>query len=313
MELTEVYSHPEAQVDIILVHGLNGDPRNTWTSKKNNTFWPTDLLPVTLKGVKARILVYGYNADVYAFGKGGPSSDMIYQHAQTLLVNLALERDMEDATNHPIIWIAHSLGGILVKRALNLSQSLENNNADDWRSIYISTYGIMFLGTPHTGSDSAKWGLMLQRMVNALIPKKVLHSENQMVKTLQTNNEILQEINLKFLEIYPKFQICMAHEGLETDLKGTKTFIVDQTSASPMLPGVAYFGIEATHSGMCKFDSKNSPGYGNVAGSVKKWVDASPPVIEARRVKEREDRLRSRQQQASELFPHYGVSITKEF
>ena len=66
-EVTEVYNHPEAKVDVVLVHGLNGDPHDTWTAS-NGVFWPTGLLPVTLKSVKARILVYGYNADVYAFG-----------------------------------------------------------------------------------------------------------------------------------------------------------------------------------------------------------------------------------------------------
>lgn len=54
-------------VDIVLVHGLNGDPQKTWTAK-NGIFWPSQLLPEALKGAPARVLVYGYNADVYAFG-----------------------------------------------------------------------------------------------------------------------------------------------------------------------------------------------------------------------------------------------------
>jgi alpha-beta hydrolase superfamily lysophospholipase len=116
-ELTEVYSHPEAVVDIVLVHGLNGHPQKTWTAK-NGVFWPTQLLPVSLRGAKARVLVYGYNADVYTFGSstGNANSEMIHQHARTLVSHLALWRQSEDATENPIIWVAHSLGGILVKR-----------------------------------------------------------------------------------------------------------------------------------------------------------------------------------------------------
>lgn len=64
----------------------------------------------------------------------------------------------------------------------------------------------------------------------------------------------------------------MVHEAHPTDLKGTKMLIVDQLSAGPLLPDVEYFGIEATHSGMCKFDSKNSPGYTNVSVTLKQWV-----------------------------------------
>jgi hypothetical protein len=199
------------------------------------------------------------------------SSDMIYQHAQSLITNLAKERTSEEVSDHPIIFVAHSLGGILVKRALELSNDLSSRWADENRSIYIATYGIIFLGTPHTGADPAKWGTMLESMVHTLIPKKVMHSDAQLVKTLQKDNETLQNINIHFLDIYQRFRICMAHEEMETDLKGTKALIVDQTSASPMLPDVVYFGIAATHSGMCKFDSKNSPGYLNVSTTLKTW------------------------------------------
>jgi hypothetical protein len=196
---------------------------------------------------------------------------MIHHHAQTLLSNLALERKSEEVTHHPIIFVAHSLGGILVKRALEMSEQLGGKSADDLRSIFVSTYGIMFLGTPHNGADPAKWGLILQGMVNALVPKKVIDTEAQLVKTLQTNNETLQNININFLDMVNRFKICMVHEAVKTDLKGTKAFIVDKDSAAPLLPDVVYFGIEATHSGMCKFESKNSPGYLAISTTIKSW------------------------------------------
>ncbi|CZT01681.1 uncharacterized protein RCO7_01901 [Rhynchosporium graminicola] len=309
-EVTEVYTHPDAKVDIVLVHGLNGNPRNTWTAP-NGVFWPSQLLPASLKSFQARILVYGYNADVYTFGssKGGPSSDTIHQHAQTLLANLALERKSEDVSEHPIIWVAHSLGGILVKRALELSFDLQGNHDDDLRSIFVSTFGVIFLGTPHTGVDPAKWGVMLQGMVNALVPKKLFDTHSQLVKTLQSNNETLQNVNLKFLDIYPnRLRICMAHEGHPTDLKGTKRLIVDQIAASPQLPDVQYFGIEATHSGMCKFGSKNAPGFTNVSVTLRMWVQECPGFIQTRWDAERFLRKQKREDEIAQLQRLSGLS-----
>ena len=64
----------------------------------------------------------------------------------------------------------------------------------------------------------------------------------------------------------------MVHEAAPTDFKGTKHFIVDQHSAGPLLPDVQYFGIEATHSAMSKFESKNAPGYTNVSVTLRSWV-----------------------------------------
>jgi len=139
-------------------------------------------------------------------------------------VNLTLERKSEEVSDHPIIFVAHSLGGILVKRALQISSS--TNYVDDIRSIYVSTYGIIFLGTPHNGVDPAKWGLILQGMVNALVPKNAKDTEAQMANTLQRNYETLLNINLHFLDIYPRFKICMVYEQEKTHLKGGNMLIV---------------------------------------------------------------------------------------
>lgn len=65
---------------------------------------------------------------------------------------------------------------------------------------------------------------------------------------------------------------------------------MDALSASPQLPGVTYYGIEATHSGMCKFDSETAPGYRNVSTAIREWVTDSPKVIEVRWEVEEDDR-----------------------
>ena len=186
---------------------------------------------------------------------------------------------------------------------------MQSKSAEDSRSIFISTYGIIFLGTPHTGADPAKWGGILESMAHALIPKKAMETESVLVKTLKTNNETLQNINVHFLDIYQRFKIHMVHENVKTDLKGTKTLIVDQLSAGPLLPDVTYYGIEATHSGMCKFESKFAPGYLNISTTIKSWALESPEVIQSRWNIERKTRKQIAEAQARELLKIYDVSL----
>ncbi|KAI0909552.1 hypothetical protein F4823DRAFT_593893 [Ustulina deusta] len=303
-ETTAVYTHPDAKVDIILVHGLNGEPQKTWTAK-NGVFWPADLLPVSLREARANVLVYGYNADVYSKKHGSnPSDNFIFMHAQTLVTSLTHYRKDELTSSNPIIWVCHSLGGILVKRALLYSNDLRTSQHEDYRSLYVSTYGIVFLGTPHTGSDIATWGTVLQAMSDAVVPKSFFQSESVLLKTLKRDNETLQNINNHFLDVYQRFKILMAHENHKTDLKGTKALVVDANSAGPQLPGVTYYAIEATHSGMCKFDSKNAPGYRTIASAIRAWVLDAPDVITTRwRVEEDEKLARAKHEIEERMKP----------
>jgi len=221
-ETTAVYTHPEAKVDIVLVHGLNGQPDSTWTAN-NNVFWPLDLLPAVLKDSHANIMVYGYNADVCSSSSDRtPSNNFIYQHAQSLVTNLTFHRVSDGTFKNPIIWVCHSLGGILVKRALLYSSDIHEPHLQDLRSIFVSTFGLIFLGTPHTGSDAASWGLVLQAMFDAVVPKRFLSSEPVLLRTLKKDNETLTDINNHFLNVYQRFEIHMVHENQKTDIKGIK-------------------------------------------------------------------------------------------
>lgn len=73
------------------MHGLNGHPAHTWTSEKSKILWPHKLLPDLLEEQKARILVYGYDADVTSF-TDGVGRDKIHNHAELLVAVLAANR-----------------------------------------------------------------------------------------------------------------------------------------------------------------------------------------------------------------------------
>jgi hypothetical protein len=62
--------------------------------------------------------------------------------------------------------------------------------------------------------------------------------------------------------------------------------VVDALSATPPLPGVHSYGIEATHTGMCRYENENAPGYQMVTGAVRQWVAESPFIIDIRWRKE---------------------------
>ena len=150
------------------------------------------------------------------------SKNFIFQYAQTLVTNLAVYRQGNESLRNPIIWIAHSFGGILLKRALLYSNDVNDVNQEHLRSIYISTYGIIFLGTPHTGSGLAAWGRVLQAMSDAVVPRRLFNTEPILLKTLKRDSEQLQEINSRFLHIYERFRIHMVHENHKTSMLLTR-------------------------------------------------------------------------------------------
>jgi pimeloyl-ACP methyl ester carboxylesterase len=169
------------------------------------------------------VLVYGYNADVYSRRReGSPSENFVHQHAQSLVTSLTQYRKSEGTDRNPIIWVAHSLGGIVTKRALLYSNDVRAHHQEDFRSVFVSTYGIIFLGTPHNGSDLAFWGRTLQHMSDIIVPRKFFETESVLLRTLKKDNETLQSINVHFLDIYQRFRIHMVHENHTTDVKGTK-------------------------------------------------------------------------------------------
>ncbi|KAL9136522.1 MAG: hypothetical protein Q9175_002267 [Cornicularia normoerica] len=301
--LSQVHtSDGEGLVDVVFVHGLNGHPYHTWTSEKSKTFWPGQLLPPVFEEEKARILVYGYDADVTSF-TDGVSKDKIHVHAEHLVAELYANRRRQKATERPIVFVSHSLGGLVVKRALIYSSEIRGSKTEHLRSIFISTYGILFLGTPHGGSDLAEWGSRLERICGAMLPTRLVDTQPQLVNALKTNSETLQNIDRQFIQLTSRFHMFFFHEAKPTNLNGALKYIVNEESASPNIQDVERASIQQDHSHMCKFENINAPGFHLVTEGIQRYASQALKIIGSRWILDEDEQKRRKEAEVEELLP----------
>ncbi|MCJ1334324.1 hypothetical protein MMC10_011032 [Thelotrema lepadinum] len=176
--------------DIVFIHGLIGSADSTWTTEKGDVHWPSQLL--CHDSADARISTFGYDADVVSLWNP-VSQNRISNHAENLLGSLSRLRERTETDDIKIIFVAHSLGGLIVQNALDLSRgSIEPHI----RQLELSTVGICFLGTPHVGSDLAQWGRF-----GASAAKLFKRSNTDIVKVLKPGSEMLSSIQSRFHSI----------------------------------------------------------------------------------------------------------------
>lgn len=215
-----------AHFDIFALHGLNGDREETWTytpeaaredkvkvagmnnfrgklgSKESkietgahgNPLWLRDFLKEDFPN--SRIYSVGYNSKVaFSFGTGRLDS-----FARELLVNIQRTRETEDEKQRPILFVCHSMGGLVVKKALLVAYVAEVH----YKNILDSTTAVLFLGTPHGGSDSAALAKPLVDITHVALPRIWGTVRKDLVASLERNGSELLELSGQFRSIVDK-------------------------------------------------------------------------------------------------------------
>jgi pimeloyl-ACP methyl ester carboxylesterase len=151
---------------IVFIHGLGGHREGTWTATEPHTgrtvLWIKDFLPAQLP--YARIMTYGYSSQVFSIKH--LTQRILYSHSKALLSALEGARKNIGATNRPVIFISHSLGGIVAKSAL-----IHANNDIGFKDILLSTAGMVFFGTPHQGAPDSQRSWI--NIVGDLVGRKI--------------------------------------------------------------------------------------------------------------------------------------------
>lgn len=144
-------------------------------------------------------MTYGYDSSPSHWYKNKTTQMTIDQHTQTMLQRISNAR--ASCKRRPIIFIAHSLGGILVKNMIVLSAKYKLGNLQ-FQDIGQSCHAIVFFGTPHRGAGAADLGMMVANVIGTLpggpsVYKDILRSlqpdSEKLISILTDFNDIMEE------------------------------------------------------------------------------------------------------------------------
>ena len=183
----------QACVDIVFVHGLTGNAYDTWLHKETRVHWPRDLLKQDLPDT--RILSYGYDADVVNIWNPA-SSSRLSSHAENLVSDLVRRRERTETETRKILFVAHSLGGLVTECALAISRQ---NAEEHLCQIERCTVGIAFLGVPHYGAKIALWGKYATQMLGIL-----KRTNKEILAVMIPGSEMLRRVENDFRNILRK-------------------------------------------------------------------------------------------------------------
>jgi len=169
-------------MDVVFVHGLGGHVERTWTHGKKGRpdyfYWPAELA----KGFEdVAVWAVDYPAGFTDFGQQGMR---IAQRAN----NLALVLANVGIGTRPLVFITHSMGGLIVKSLLVSSQTAADR---DRAAIAAAARGVAFCATPHRGSAFANAVTILAKVVGGTQPH---------VKEMLQNEEELDILHDEFIE-----------------------------------------------------------------------------------------------------------------
>ncbi|KAL8640312.1 MAG: hypothetical protein Q9228_002753 [Teloschistes exilis] len=246
------------ELNVIAIHGLGGDAFTTWTDQDGH-MWLRDTLPRNLP--HSKIWTYGYDSAVAWSG----SVSGIQDFARDLLERLLGIQTAAGQPERPQIFICHSLGGIVIKRALVSARALPV-----YDPVRRNVKAIVFMGTPHKGSRLSSYLTPLSRIINGLIPTSPIRSD--LIGNLQVLSRTLSEVTELSVQALNEITVVSFYE--QKRLKGVNSLAMIQRQqvvepASAILGNERAIPINADHRSMVRFSPHEPEKYRPVKNVLK--------------------------------------------
>jgi tetratricopeptide (TPR) repeat protein/pimeloyl-ACP methyl ester carboxylesterase len=253
-----------SRASVIFVHGLGGHAYDTWRrdarrkeAPEDVTFWPL-WLAEDVEGISVYTLTYEAPASNW-LGTSMPLQDRAVNVLEILLSEPGLK-------SGPIVFVCHSLGGLIVKQIL-LDLQQQKDRRKEAKDLLCRVTQVVFAATPHTGARQATW---LDRLRFFAWPSTI-------ARTLVANDPTLRSINVAYRGFAEERRNVLQHR-IFYETQGTPAgVIVDEASADPGLPGDPPVPVDADHISIVKPSSRFSVLYAR----TRDFIASNPPFPNA--------------------------------
>ncbi|KAI1119812.1 hypothetical protein F5Y10DRAFT_150672 [Nemania abortiva] len=278
-DITPLYDHQtDANTDLVAVSGLGGHGFGSWKDPTSDMMWLRDNLPKDIP--HQRVIIYGHDTHL----QGSDSKQSIEELGVGLMESITRYRNDTETSQRPIIFIGHSLGGLIIKEALLFSR----NSRIGTSNIHKACHGMLFFGVPNHGLRYDQLSTIVQGQPNkALVESLLVDSDSE-------PSDYLKRISNQFsTDFEGKYSIISFYERKHTPTvevqdgtlrkTGKPSLLVTKESATKI--GVVPAGREdnipfnTDHSGLVKYRKGNSRDYDTVRSRLERVIDDATTKI----------------------------------
>ena len=259
----------------VAISGLGSHAFGSWKDRHSPYMWLKDAVPQYLPN--ARVLIYGYDSKLVGSRSFQNLSDVGSGFRASLKVALgSIPRE------RPLIYVAHSLGGLVLKQAM---VQMFSGDAADSRN-FKATFGILFFGVPNQGMDISSLLAMVHGQPNLHFLSTLSKDGGLLHGLIERFRTIIHFQDSKIYSFYETDMSPTAQEGGpgKWSMNGRPAVLVDRHSARSGRSWEGdhfHFPISRNHSEMVKF-SEYSEDCSIVCDILRQFGEEARTVINRR-------------------------------
>nr|XP_028579614.1 protein SERAC1 isoform X1 [Podarcis muralis] len=244
------------KADVLFVHGLLGAAFKTWrqqdieqpaaekevdTEDDYTECWPKTWLASDCPSL--RIISVEYDTHLSDWRAKCPV-DSYRESLSYKSTELLKKLRAAGVGDRPLVWLSHSMGGLLVKKML-----LDASKDSDMDSIVNNTQGIVFYSVPHHGSRLAEYSKTVRFLLFPSVGVKELSKDSPDLKVL--NNDFLSFAKDK------KLPVLSFAETMPTRVSRVLSLHVVPVESADLGIG-ELIPVDVSHLNICKPKNKDS-------------------------------------------------------